>query len=626
MLCSSARPDGALLLLLSLGSLALGTAPLGCTLELTDEVPQRTESVTVSRSALSSFVTFTDCTSRQRNKIEEAAEIVLRQVNGSDRGKLLECLKQASLSLDLGASPESILEALREDLPTHVTCERVEGHGASGYAPAQTATTERMTLDYDFINENDAAGIAPVFIHELGHNKGFMHPDRVGDPHEYRYTVNEQLEACSRSLLSGNVLYDRAGIIPRPNGAARSDTRTRLELATVGSVSPTMRHTQGYYGNEYGPVNCGFDDSERPLPAFVKGFSVELDGSEENTTLRSLSVACSKHDGRGATWEKTVAPSVGRTRYARTCPAGSLLIGFRGRVERVNQARGKLGIEGGEVIRSLTPLCQALPLWSDAMSPVFPIGAPGATDNFERVCPKGMAVNSVSAFRTEGYGLQTLTLHCQSLQDIRESRIILQDVLSGESNWGLARSLELCPIDGALVSLFGQGTDAVNRLGARCRSVFRETVSPSLVLGDYAALRGQGPLAKKGRFKDPADAIASWDPEPECKQDEALVGLSVRVAEDPTPYVSAVRGVCAKLKTWAAGDSATRLLPRVGGTAGTWKTVKCSYRRLLAGWEIGVSAGRVAHLKLACKSFGSEPLAIDLRPFTPSTNPAAWFF
>jgi hypothetical protein len=611
MLYSSARPDGALCLVLSLGALALATAPLGCTLELADEVPQHTEHVTASRSALNSFVTFTDCTSRQRNKLEEAAEIVLRQVSGSDRGRMLECLKQASLSLDLGASPESILAALREDLPTHVTCTQLEEPGFVGFAPAQTATTERMELDYDFINENDAAGIAPVFIHELGHNKGFMHPDRVGDPHEYRFTVNEQLEACSRNMLRGTVLYDRAGVIPRPNGAARSDTRTRLELATAGSVSPTMRSTQGSYGNEYGPVNCGFDDSERPLPAFVRGFSVELDGSDENTTLRSLSIACSKHDGRGATWEKTVAPSLGRTRYERTCPAGSLLIGFSGRVERVNQARGKLGLEGGEVIRSLTPLCQAIPLVSDTMSPVFPIGAPGAADNFERVCPKGMAVNSVSAFRTEGYGLQTLSLHCQSLQDIRESRIILQDVLSGESNWGLARSLELCPIDGALVSLFGQGADAVTRLGARCRSVFRETVTPSLVLGEYAALRGQGPLAKKGRFKDPADAIASWDPEPECKEDEALVGLSVRVAEDPSPYVSAVRGVCAKLATWAAGDSTTRSLPRVGGTAGTWKTVKCSYRRLLAGWEIGISQGRVSQMKLACKHFGSEPLFSD---------------
>jgi hypothetical protein len=506
---------------------------------------------------LNSLIVFPDatCTSQQKTRVEQAAEIALAQVNGSQRGAMLDCLKEASVSMEENAFPEKLLVQLREDKATQVRCTQ-EADGTNAHAPVGS-DQETVNLDYDFLNEACAIGgcasgvsnvarIASVFLHEIVHNKGYTHPKNSGGTQEYRYTLPEQVEQCSLAISSGQTAAFPRGTFPRPNGAMRSESPTRVELAPVG--------THG--GSPFGVDSCGTSQFARGL------------GLRTGTKVDRISLRCAQ----GSSTSVSTTPNrggTGGTAASLDCPTTSFMVGVGGRA--------------ADGLDAIAPICATSAVISASGTATTSLTQAGGSGGyaFTRLCPAGMAVKALAG--RSATRVDELSLICQKFSDTK-TPAITWSVEYGTKGGDVHR--ERCAT-GAVIGLFGQSGSVIDRVGAECQALVRNASGALARSGGVSGMSGQG-----GR------GGSNWAQD-RCPPGEALTGFLVNHADK----IDRLLGLCANVDAVDRGTVTTHsALANHGGSGGLASSASCLGKSFVTGWEISHS-GTVKSIKLMCQSF-----------------------
>jgi hypothetical protein len=417
------------------------------------------DDVEVASSALNGTVSFPDssCSASQQTKIQSAMAIAYSNLNDS---RMTSCMRNAIMSF-YNAFPERVLTDERENMPTAIYCADL-APGVNAQAPAPYST-EKLTLDYGFL-ANSEDRIASVILHEVAHNKGYLHPTNEGQQ-EYSYTVNEQIEACSLSISSG-------ASPAQPNGPRLDSLTPETRLAPIGETGGSA-YSIACYG---GKVSKG-----------IYGHSGSL--------VDSFGVLCGPVGGATNGSTAQVGGSGGNA-FTQSCASDEVLIGIQGRADQYVTSVGAICEKEADVRASLlTPRV---------------VTASGGTEGllYTRRCPAGMFVRKVVG--KSGTFVDRMEVACQRLDSIEESPVSYParvGATTGPVTW------EECAGRAALVGLtYEAEPSSVVRLGGSCA-----IVSGSGVGSAVHQMPAHGPLLN-----------GSITGEQSCAAGSVLVGLRFR--------------------------------------------------------------------------------------------------
>jgi hypothetical protein len=554
--------------------------------------------VSVARAALNGKLNGTfNCDATEGRLALDGLELARDHVAGTKAQQMLACLKDVTFSSSmrtgtdhakaLRVSPESILRAMAEPLPTHVTCADLPAQ-IDGRASMGEQGKEDISLDHAFLASASVQQVASVVLHEVAHTKGFRHPDNVGSPPEYAFTVPEQLEACSLRISAGTATYQigtETRVVPHAVARGNPDAYSirHVELAPVGSIA------LGEQQNEYPPDVCvaPWVPGQSPTFLFFPSFARGLYGQFTGEQLQGIGLKCRVKDDAGAQSQTPLRAGNAQSSepsFSLDCPAGELLVGVRGYTKRLSSMKGNVGLSSGDVITALAPRCAPL---SDIQTKTADysrgtlVGPRRAGMVFDRGCPPGMAVKGLGAAAND-QGVSQLRVLCQGIDE-------WDLLLTSEAptiGWP-GGAVEMCPHSGAVYQLFGQGDGDISWLGGLCGIVAKDPATGErrriFGLGARAAvLTGFGQLYVKD-YKHP-----SWDTQNACSGNEVMVGLAANFSNNHRgwSHITGLRAVCAKVKDRATGSTATRLDDPVGDSRAPDVISECPQSQAVAGWRI----------------------------------------
>jgi len=525
------------------------------------------EEADVEVSALNGTVNFVlspasmRCSSPEVELIGQAMNIAQRQVLGSQRPAMYQCLEGAVFSPAEDAIVEEIITRLSQNMPTTISCEDFDGN-----ASTSSTTSERFRFSHRFLKDDfsdapnapppTAARVASVMLHEIAHTKGYSHfwgyegAEGVTDHRastEYAYSVPEQVERCSTSLSDGTA---------RPNGQRRSAMRGEVELQPVGGGN-------GLPFEALCPADRGA----------VYGISVATTPGEVSTL--SLFCRASLSGAEGAVG----GPLGPGTAVRRDCPPGQVVVGVAGAMSMTN-------------VGSLSPLCADdarvranLSYTAQATPPPVSVNGMHA---FTRQCPQGMVMRGVYG-RTDNLSLDQIRVVCQQ-PGLSALPAAFPMLPMGTGPTDVVRR-DFCTDQGAMTGLHGLFTaQRISRFGGICRGLARDTTSQRWTIRSTEdhVTPGRGVFSGEGyAFNEQWTAATADDQRYRCPTGQVLVGVAVRLGA--VGEVASLAGQCASVDAWnsaaASPLSFTTVFGRSVATSSLDVVRTCPRRHYLAGLE-----------------------------------------
>jgi len=518
--------------------LPIAAFALAC-LPLDEGVPGDTESIP---QPINGTVTFPDSScSGLETKIQEAMS---RAANHLGSPQMVDCMQQAVLSYNDHNWAEEVLAIMGQNMPTQVTCGMLITEDA--LAQAETGIShEALKFSPTFVRDADIAFITTVILHEVGHNKGWIHPNQVNArpeldnivTREYAHAVLEQMRACSAGISNG-------ASPAMPNGHRRDGFAHEAHLGPVG------RHGGGAF-----EVTC-------PGRTLAMGVPIR-----SGVKLDAIGLDC-RAPGTDPATRTGMAGGSGGSFQALQCFGGEVLVGLRGRASDTLLAVGPICAPESEVrIRGGF-------VFDDPI-----VGGGGGVD-FRRQCPLGMAVRGIKG--RSGSLVDRIELECQ---DFNRLEVLQEEFLQLQGNTVGMGSYEKCAGRSAMVGLTYHFSNRVDRLGGLCEQVATASGTDRVFGGTVnmmAAHGGTGGLVAEER----------------CPLGSVLVGLDIRMGAE----VDAVAGRCAPSAGWSNGQTATTSLTMRGGNGGSLVTRMCPLGEFLIGWRIHTGA-RVNAVSPVCRNF-----------------------
>lgn len=383
--------------------------------------------VGVASSGLNGTVRFPDssCSASQQTTIRNAMAIAYTNVNDA---RMTSCMRNAIISF-YDAFPEQVVSDVRQNMPTDIYCADL-APGVNAQAPAPFST-ERLTLDYDFLANTDDR-IASVILHEVAHNKGYIHPNNEGQQ-EYSYTVNEQIEACSLSISSG-------ASTARPNGPRLDSLAPETKLAPIG-------HTGG---------------SAYAIACFGGKVSKGIYG-QSGSLVDSAGLLCGPV-GSAANGSTTHVGGAGGNAFTQSCGADEVLVGIQGLADQYVTSIGAVCAKEADVRANIATTRS--------------ISATGGTTGtaYTRRCPTGMFVRKISGKSSDF--VDRMEIGCQRLDRYEELDLSYParvGTATGPLTW------EDCAGRAALVGLtYEADASSVIRLGGSCAIVSGNSVGSAV--------------------------------------------------------------------------------------------------------------------------------------------------
>jgi len=536
---------------------ALGAGTVSCAVEtgelLEGEFGGDESALETRTQAFKGVMTFaadSGCSATERTVINSAATEALSTLTSP---LMVACMANHGLSADSGDSAEVILQHMRENLSTRAFCADLVGSLAE--APLDI-TYEKITFDRDFLEASSVDSIAAVILHEVAHNKGYIHGGIASN--EFGHTVPEQLRACSWSISNADYEIFRgvAGPsldVPVANGAFTG------HLPVANLLSPVGR-----------PEGTPYDDA-CPTGTFAAGLSVDV-----STGITKMGFACRNSDGTGAITYTTERGVDGQSSFTDLCADGELLVGIQGKAQgRVGQVRGEC--LSANLIRNINS--------ADA-GPTLPTrGTDGGPDYFRR-CAGGQAVRGIKTYADSSF-VRSFTIACEDTDETRSQTVTTLPTVGSLSG---QKYRDRCARGTAMSGIFGRSGAGVDRLGGTCvetpdRGSYVEATWPA------------GMVPGRGGWGG-----TDWSGE-ECPSGQALVGLTLRASA----RVDAVRGVCANAVDWSTDGAGAPLtyLDSHGGSSGGVMERMCPRAFFLAGWDVWIDQHNGTD-----RVFGLRPLCI----------------
>lgn len=511
----------------------------------------------VSQS-LNGTVSFPDssCSTARKNKITTALGILRAQVVTSP-SSMLACVRDAILSPRDGNFAETIMAQLAEDMPTTVKCAELGTTSSGATINASAAidiSDESLTIDFGFVDGNTAERVASVILHELAHNKGYVH---LGGA-EYDYSVPQQVEQCSASLSGVSGFSD-------PNlGPSRSAFVGEAELQRIGGTGGS-------------PVESRCSGGE-----FIMGQSIAT-GSGDITTLGfRCGTSGSTPSNRG-----TLFTGSGTT-STDLCANDEVVVGVRGYAD---------GDSSGGVHR-MGFVCSR---WSDVSAGTNTIRralterGTSTGEDIERLCPAGMALKGLLG--RAGSSLNELRLVCQKTSRYTfgayTDLATFGTAIASGSNRRSTR--EFCSDAGVARGLYGRFDGRLDRLGAICHGL----ASQVTIGGAQLVLRSSGEdhITPAAGGEEESDTAF----EGECPSGQALVGYQSTSRSTGEP--ASVSGLCADVGDWAntgaPAPTVTTITPAFSTAGGASSAATCARGEFLVGFELAVvtNSSGVRHIE-----------------------------
>jgi hypothetical protein len=505
------------------------------------------------RAPISGVVVDEGCTSFEIDRIDLAMLDLMDGDRGINSNGLKACLKEAVFSTEPWVSPEMVIWALKQDVPTKVICQdntKMECGGKTGWwdgCATIGGDKESLWLSKSMLNDPNAAPhyIASVILHEVVHTKGFAHMDGT---YEYDYSVVKQVMKC----------FDN-GV---PAGRRRSDMSVETQTAHVG----------GGGGHPFS-LRC-------PGAQFGFGMKGTADSMVNSVELRCMNFSGTSALGTAvsALDETTAVGAAGQTSgdgFAEYCKGTEVMTGVWGKADVFINKVGPRCSNYADVKNGVTTLPRELPL-----------AGGNAGTYFTRDCPKGMAVKRLR-------GRAALRIDQLSLECVRVASVVAAGGWNPNVRsqvFGTKSEAELdfsvggkqakyrphyefkCMGQGVMSGLYGLASGEVMRLGGKC-------VGTDRVNGIYRLQNGETALPATLGWTGTAFQDA-------CPSKMAIAGVEVRSGA----RVDAIQAKCVTVEKWldptkaaAAGDWAW--LPQHGGGGGSVSYYQCPKGWLVAGFE-----------------------------------------
>jgi len=456
---------------------------------------------------------------------------------------MLDCLKESQMAgpstgpdQPLGtAYPEWIRSRMLEDLPTNFA-------RPDYYLSAAVGIPNEEVLG---LAATDPESIAAKILHEVGHNKGWMHV-LTG---EAGLSVPDQLETCSRDIGTGESPLLGHGFTPR-SAIAQETT-----LAPVGL-----------------PIGEGVDTA---CPG------TQLAAGLIGSTKSGLRIGLNCREWGGTAMTET--PVLGGIRFFSqtllSCPEGSMMVGAWGNAGE--------GLGGIGILCATEAQIAAGGLQSQRSSLVGSFR--GA--EWERKCPAGMVVKELRGRTTSvGGTVRAIELTCQSAanpQPILKSSYPLIGIRGNVTT--IAR--EACIGRGAVTSLLVTAGGGVARVAGVCHPVRTSPDGIDFINDLPTWLPGVGPH----------DGDGFSGKEGYCPDYNALVGVRVGAGSP----LSAVQGLCAPVGDWGIPTTPVTPTPTewLGGAPAFPSTDQlCPRGQFVGGFSIAANS-RVQALGIMCRDF-----------------------
>jgi hypothetical protein len=460
-----------------------------------------------------------------------------------------DCLRNAIFSYTDSGYPEEVLSRMRAAIPTQVDCADLPP-GVAAKAQANLSD-ERVTLDTGFLDTSTPQFMSQTVLHEVAHNKGYIHATEANDNgslkyidvEEYKYTVNEQLFQCSKSIAAGSA---------NPNGVRRDALPFEATLAPTGQ-------------NGGGPFEIACPNGRRATGLQVRS----------GTMVDAVGLSCQPVGG-GSILDTALTGGPGGTFTFNDCFDGEVLVGLHGRAGAVNEAVG--------------PICSAAADVRAGLQRVFRDAQRGGTGGVptDRLCPPFMAVRAIKG--KSGSFVDRLEVECQQLDAIE---VITERDLGRVGGTGGSPTREKCIGRSALVGLDYQTGARLDRLGGICALVVTTGLSDDTRPDRLTFLPAHGGTGG-GVGQDTAFGSCGGF-------GAVMVGLKIRADSG----LVAVAGRCARAAGWSNPSNTITPtdMPMRGGTSGgAITTVDCARGEFLVGWTIGAGT-MVDSVQPICRNF-----------------------
>lgn len=383
------------------------------------------EPVAGESQAYTGLVFLSGCSATESAKVYDANAILVRYIYGS---QLPACLRDHFFATPSGAWTEEIMARLRAQNISAISCEtlnRPGERGTNGRAPIGIEN-ERIRLDHQFLSSANAARIASVMLHEIGHNKGYMHFGSL----EYRHSVNEALERC---VLEGE------GQPTQTDPGRRSDFPGAVELQRVG----------GSVGTDYLDY-C-------TAGTFASAQTVRLIASGSDRVIDGLALQC------GSDSATVGSVTAGTT---DSCPAAHVVAAVRGYASETGVQQVQFGCTNGWELIAYRAGASITPVISHWLTPA---GNPSPNARYyERTCPAGSAIMGLAGKR-DGNGVGSFSIICDEAPASAPPMMLPRVSRPVVGASGITTAQNRCSGDTFMNGIFGHANASrVDRLGVQC--------------------------------------------------------------------------------------------------------------------------------------------------------------
>jgi hypothetical protein len=534
--------------------LAFAAAQLGCTAEVGFD-PSANEGPTASvASATNGNIHFDNASCRPfgvtflETNLQAGLTLARQQL---DDPLMAGCMENAFLALNHHSFAERFLPQMRAPVNTVVRCDDLTQVNSSMWvypraewpSDLPAGTTEYVVADFGFAGSASTTDIAAVFLHEVAHTKDFIHPNQ---PNDNSPTLNfRQSPDYQRSVPEQFLACSRnmsAGFAV-PNGFRRDLIAHSTTLAPVGGAGG-----QGF---------------ER-LCQIGTGLRIQATDVINAVGLNCSSFSTPMAGGPG-----------GMPVQNSNCLSSERLVGVQGSADNVLTSLGAL-------CASTTSIQMGRRNESDLRLRDLRGNSTGTA--FRRWCPAGMIVSGLRG--NAGALVDRLEVDCVSLNNFTP---VTQEHLAQVGGNGGTSHFHKCAGFSAMTALHFQSGWDVDRLGGECSVIAKNcpTCTESTSSEHMILVPSQGGFGGAvGRA--------------ECPPGAALVGLDLWWT---APFaINGVRGQCANVTDWHAGNPFMTPTARAGRDVATLHQRRCRQGFFLTGWNIR-SSGLVDAVSPICRNF-----------------------
>jgi hypothetical protein len=463
------------------------------------------------------------------------------------------CLMNAWGAYSSSGFAERLLSEARDNVPLIARCD--SGLQFDAFTPGGNL----IVFNQISVLINNVNTIASWVLHEVGHMKGFGHPNKAPsvpdndnpDPSpfrfflspEFRQSFNEQLVACSLAISNGHPR-------PIPAGGRRDDLFPGTTLAAVGGA--------------------GGDGFEQVCDAV--------------TGLRGRSGALI--DAIGPSCIFTPAPplagsQVGGGPFTLNCQPDELLVGVQG----VANADTLVGI--GPMCEKTLSVRQGRRTEADIIFRGFRGGTAGTL--FRRWCPPRMYVNALRG--RAGSLVDRFEVDCANISSTGTlSPFVSETTMPQVGGNGGRVKIQKCAGQSVVTGFHLQAdASSVVRLGGECSGLTKACSTCDETLSNVKHLL----LAEGGN-----EGKVGWA---SCPVGSALIGFSAQVANG---LVKGLVGRCVPATAWAGTGPRPALTFTTSFLRGAdpITITECPRGSFVTGWQSRTGA-KVDALSLRCRNF-----------------------